>query len=138
MKNQGKKERIYMKQKNGLQMSSSLPVMILLNLSGGTQDACSYFFKQFSPGSKQPHFHSRSTDIHAKCIFSHRYPPVIIFPVNYFSLPSHDSLNYSFTIQHFLVFIQAFTYICLLKQFHFTSKPLMPSQPVPAPVASSV
>lgn len=25
-------------------MSSSLPVMILLNLSGGTQDACSYFY----------------------------------------------------------------------------------------------
>ena len=34
-----------MKQKNGLQMSSSLPVMILLNLSGGTQDACSYFLR---------------------------------------------------------------------------------------------
>nr|WP_243036446.1 MULTISPECIES: hypothetical protein [unclassified Clostridium] len=33
-----------MKQKTGLQMSSSLPVMILLNLSGGTQDACSYFY----------------------------------------------------------------------------------------------
>ena len=29
----------------GLQMSSSLPVMILLNLSGGTQDACSYFLR---------------------------------------------------------------------------------------------
>ena len=26
-------------------MSSSLPVMILLNLSGGTQDACSYFLR---------------------------------------------------------------------------------------------
>ena len=34
-----------MKQKTGLQMSSSLPVMILLNLSGGTQDACSYFLR---------------------------------------------------------------------------------------------
>ena len=42
---QGRKEGIYMKQKNGLQMSSSLPVMILLNLSGGTQDACSYFLR---------------------------------------------------------------------------------------------
>ena len=39
------KEGIYMKQKTGLQMSSSLPVMILLNLSGGTQDACSYFLR---------------------------------------------------------------------------------------------
>lgn len=34
-----------MKQKTGLQMSSSLPIMILLNLSGGTQDACSYFLR---------------------------------------------------------------------------------------------
>lgn len=32
-----------MKESTGRQMSSSLPVMILLNLSGGTQDACSYF-----------------------------------------------------------------------------------------------
>ena len=39
------KEGTYMKQKTGLQMSSSLPVMILLNLSGGTQDACSYFLR---------------------------------------------------------------------------------------------
>ena len=39
------KEGIYMKQKTGLQMSSSLPVMILLNLSGGTQDACCYFLR---------------------------------------------------------------------------------------------
>lgn len=37
-----------MKQKTGLQMSSSLPVMILLNLSGGTQDACSYFLRDQS------------------------------------------------------------------------------------------
>mgnify|MGYP002295236013 CR=1 FL=1 len=41
------KEGIYMKQKTGLQMSSSLPVMILLNLSGGTQDACSYFLRDY-------------------------------------------------------------------------------------------
>lgn len=34
-----------MKQSTGRQMSSSLPVMILLNLSGGTQDACSYFLR---------------------------------------------------------------------------------------------
>ena len=34
-----------MKESTGRQMSSSLPVMILLNLSGGTQDACSYFLR---------------------------------------------------------------------------------------------
>ncbi len=34
-----------MKQSTERQMSSSLPVMILLNLSGGTQDACSYFLR---------------------------------------------------------------------------------------------
>ena len=34
-----------MNRKHGHQMSDSLIIMILLNLSGGTQDACSYFLR---------------------------------------------------------------------------------------------
>ena len=34
-----------MNRKHGYQMSDSLIIMILLNLSGGTQDACSYFLR---------------------------------------------------------------------------------------------
>lgn len=39
------KEGMLMNRKHGHQMSDSLIIMILLNLSGGTQDACSYFLR---------------------------------------------------------------------------------------------
>ena len=44
MKRKGK-EGMLMNRKHGYQMSDSLIIMILLNLSGGTQDACSYFLR---------------------------------------------------------------------------------------------
>ena len=40
-----RKEGMLMNRKHGYQMSDSLIIMILLNLSGGTQDACSYFLR---------------------------------------------------------------------------------------------
>ena len=40
-----RKEGMLMNRKHGHQMSDSLIIMILLNLSGGTQDACSYFLR---------------------------------------------------------------------------------------------